>query len=182
MALPRFVDYSLRFIAPVSLGLAVYYHYQSVQERAPTYYIGPARARIVDTSIPAPPQLQILYKGKDLNANVSAAIVYFWNDGKLPIKAEDVLEPVKVELEPGCEILDSRILKMSRSVTNLARGKSARHQRMCYLCRSEFSSETTALRSKSYTLENPTADLDNRNNCRRRSAERGIGGQQTRKP
>src|ERR1700694_2777399 len=82
----RFVDYSLRFIAPISLGLAIYFHYQSVQERVPTYYVSPPRARIVDTSIPAPPQLQVLYKGKALNANVSAAVVYFWNAGKLAIK------------------------------------------------------------------------------------------------
>jgi hypothetical protein len=86
LALPRFVDYSLRFIAPISLCLAIYYHYQAVQERVPRYYVSPTRARIVDTSIPAPPQLQVLYKGKDLNANVSAVVVYFWNDGKLSIK------------------------------------------------------------------------------------------------
>lgn len=123
MPLPRFVDYSLRFIAPISLGLAVYYHYQSVQERVPTFYSDPTtRTKIVDTSIPAPPELQVLYKGKALNANVSAAIVYFWNAGKLPIKAEDVLEPLKIELDPACEIIDARILKVSRSVTKFAKG------------------------------------------------------------
>ena len=123
MPLPRFVDYTLRFIAPISLALAIYYHYQSVQERAPTYYVSPARARIVDTTVPALPQLQVLYSGKVLNTNVSATIVYFWNDGKLPIKAEDVLEPLRIELESGCEILDARILKVSRPVTNLAKGE-----------------------------------------------------------
>jgi len=122
LPLPRFVDYSLRFIAPISLALAIYFHYQSVQERVPTYYVSPTRARIVDTSIPAPPQLQVLYKGNALNANVSAAVVYFWNDGKLPIKAEDVLEPLKIELDPACEIIDARILKVSRSVTKFAKG------------------------------------------------------------
>ena len=122
MPLPRYVDYSLRFIAPIGLGLAIYYHYQSVQERVPTYYVSPTRTRIVDTLIPAPPQLQVLYKGKNLNANVSAAVVYFWNDGKLPIKAEDVLEPLKIELDPACEIIDARILKLSREVTRFAKG------------------------------------------------------------
>jgi hypothetical protein len=123
LPLPRWVDYSLRFIAPISLGLAIYFHYQSVQERVPTYYVSPTRARIVDTSIPAPPQLQVLYKGKALNANVSAAVVYFWNDGKLPIKAEDVLEPLKIELDPACEIIDARILKVSRDVTKFTKGE-----------------------------------------------------------
>ena len=126
MPLPRFVDYSLRFIAPISLGLAIYYHYQSVQERVPTFYVSPTRARIVDTSVPAPPQLQVLYKAKDLNANVSATVVYFWNDGKLPIKAEDVLEPLKIELDPACEIIDARILKISRPIFSFVRATDLR--------------------------------------------------------
>ena len=113
----------LRFLAPISLGLAIYYHYQSVQERAPTYYVSPTRTRIVDTSIAAPPQMQVLYKGKDLNENVSAAIVYLWTDGKLPIRAGDVLEPVRIELDPGCNIIDARILKISRPVTKLVRAE-----------------------------------------------------------
>jgi len=123
LPLPRFVDYSLRFIAPISLSLAIYYHYQSVQERLPTFYVSPSRARIVDTSVSTPAQLQVLYRGKDLAANVNAVILYFWNNGKLPIKAEDVLEPLKVELEPGSEIIDARVLRLSRGVTNFAKGE-----------------------------------------------------------
>ena len=123
MPLPRFVDYGLRFLAPISLTLAIYYHYQSVQERGPTYVVSSARTRIVDVSVPAPPQLQVLYKGKDLRTDVSAAGVYFWNDGKLPIKTEDVLDPLKVEIEPGSEIIDARVLKVSRAVTNFTKGQ-----------------------------------------------------------
>jgi hypothetical protein len=54
---------------------------------------------------------------------VSAAVVYFWNDGKLPIKTEDVLEPLKIELDPNCEIIDARILRVTRAVTRFARGE-----------------------------------------------------------
>jgi hypothetical protein len=121
----RIVDYLGVFfgiIGVVGLVLAYYWHAQSVQERVPMYYVSPTRARIVDTSVPAPPQLQVLYKGKDLNANVSSAVVYFWNDGKLPIKPEDILEPVKIELDPKCEIIDARILGVSRAVTKFATG------------------------------------------------------------
>src|SRR5713226_2259025 len=121
----RFIDYLGIFFGittVIGLVLAYYWHEQSVEERAPTYYVSPARARIVDTSIPAPPQLQVLYEGKDLNANVSAAIVYFWNDGKLPIKTEDILEPLRIDLESGCEIIDARVLKVSRAVTKFAKG------------------------------------------------------------
>ena len=106
-----------------SFAFGIYWYVQSKQERAPAYYVSPTRARIVDTSVPAPPQLQVLYKGKDLNANLSAVIVYFWNNGKLPIKAEDVLEPMKIELDPLCGIIDARILKVSRAVTGFGKGE-----------------------------------------------------------
>ena len=122
----RLIDYlSILFgiITVVSLFLAYYWHAQSVQERAPRYYVGSERTRIVDTSITAPPQLQVLYKGKDLNANVSALILYFWNDGKLSIKAADILEPLAIQLDSNCDILDARILKVSREVTKFAKGE-----------------------------------------------------------
>ena len=107
----------------VTMGIiGLYHYYESVKERAPMYFVSPSRARIVDTSIPAPLQLQVLYKGKDLNTNVSAAIVYFWNAGKLPIKAADILDPpLTVEIDPACEIIDARIVKVSRAVTRIAK-------------------------------------------------------------
>jgi hypothetical protein len=58
----------------------------------------------------------------DVLRRTHAAVVYIWNDGKLPIKAEDVLEPLKIDLDSGCEIIDARILKVSRAVTRFAKG------------------------------------------------------------
>lgn len=124
--LRRFLDYLgvvFGLTTVVGFGLAWYWHAQSVQERAPTYQVSPQRVRLVDTSIPVPSQLQVLYKGKDLNKNVTALTLYLWNDGKLPIKAEDVLEPLEVRLEPGSEILDGRILKAWRPVTKFTMGE-----------------------------------------------------------
>jgi hypothetical protein len=122
----RFMDYLGIFFGittVVGFVLAFYWHAQSVQERDPTYYVSQQRTRILDTSIPAPSQLQVLYKGKDLNANISAVIVYVWNDGKLAIKAEDVLEPLRIQLAPGSGILDTRLLRVSRAVTRFAKGE-----------------------------------------------------------
>ncbi len=53
---------------------------------------------------------------------MNAVILYFWNDGKMPIRSDDVLDPVRVSLEPGCEIIDARILKIGRPVTGIAKG------------------------------------------------------------
>jgi hypothetical protein len=119
----RLLEITSVAVGVIGLALAFYWHAQSVQQRVPTYYVSPERTTIVDTSVPAPSQLQILYKGKNINQNVSAVIVYLWNDGKLPIRADDVLEPIRIQLSPGCEILDVRILKASRAVTKLGIGE-----------------------------------------------------------
>jgi hypothetical protein len=89
----------------------------SVQERVPLFYIGP-RATIVDASIPTASQLQVLYQGRPVKAtNVVAVMIYIWNDGKMPIRSNDVLEPISIQLDRSCDILESRILKISRRVT-----------------------------------------------------------------
>lgn len=118
----RFLDYLSYAINLISIPLAIYLYFLAVQERVPTYYVSPERTRIIDTTVPAPNELQVLFKGKDLRTDVSALIVYVWNDGKLPIKAEDVLEPLAIELDSACEILDARLLKVSRPVTKFAKG------------------------------------------------------------
>jgi hypothetical protein len=115
----QYVSYALN---PIAIGVSIYLYFLAVQDRKPMFFVNPQRARIVDTSVPAPPQLQVLYKGKDLKTDLSAVSVYIWNEGKLAIKSEDVLEPITVQLEPGCAILEARLLKVSRGVTGFARG------------------------------------------------------------
>lgn len=119
----RVINYLAYACSILAVPLAIYLYFHGVQEREPNYYVSPERTRIIDTSVPAPAQLQVLYKGKDLNASVGAVVIYFWNDGKLPIKAEDVLEPLVIDLDADCEILDARVLKVSRSVTKLTKGE-----------------------------------------------------------
>ena len=119
----RIINYVAYVCTLVGIPLTVYLYLLGVQARIPAYYVNPARVRVFDTSIPAPSQLQVLYKGKDLSADVTATTVYFWNDGKLPIKADDVLEQVTIELDPSCEILDARVLKVSRPVTKFSMGQ-----------------------------------------------------------
>jgi len=119
----RFVNYLAYTCSILAVPLAIYLYFRGIQEREPKYYVSPERTRIIDTSVPAPAQLQVLYKGRDLNASVGAVVIYFWNDGKLPIKAEDVLEPLIIDLDADCEILDARVLKVSRSVTKLTKGE-----------------------------------------------------------
>jgi hypothetical protein len=86
-------------IGLTGIGLALYFHGQSVQERLPTFYVSPQRAIIVDARVPTSSDLQVLYRGEAVNSGVAAVTVYIWNDGKLPIFKSDVLEPITVDLD-----------------------------------------------------------------------------------
>jgi hypothetical protein len=97
---------------------ALYFHAQSVQERVPTFYVSPQRAVIVDARGPTASSLQVLYHGKPVGASVTAVTVYFWNDGRLPIRKDDVLgDPVSIDSGGDTEILEARLIKVSRPVT-----------------------------------------------------------------
>ncbi|MBZ5612832.1 MAG: hypothetical protein LAO23_02395 [Acidobacteriia bacterium] len=114
--LKRILPYVGPLIGLIGISLALYFHAQSVQDRKPLYYVG-QRATIVDSAVAIPSPLQVLYQGHPIgNTNVVELVLYFWNGGKLPIRKEDVLEPVAIQLASG-EILESRALHISRSVT-----------------------------------------------------------------
>src|SRR5216683_2635049 len=111
----------LPYVGPVigltGLTLALYFHAQSIQERSPTFYVSPQRAVIVDARRPTSSDLQILYRGKLVATSVTTVTVYLWNEGRMPIRANDVLGgPVAIELAAGAEILEVRVLKVSRPV------------------------------------------------------------------
>ena len=66
----------------------------------------------------------MLYRNRPVGASVTAVTVYVWNDGKLPIRAADVLgDPVSIELGSGAEILEARLLKSSRPVSRFSIGQ-----------------------------------------------------------
>jgi hypothetical protein len=110
-------------IGLVGISLALYFHAQAVQERTPTYYVSPQRAVIVDATAPGLSELQILHRGQPVGNSVVAVTLYFWNDGRLPIRRADVLEPVAVQIAAGAEILEARIQKVSRPVVKFSTGE-----------------------------------------------------------
>lgn len=124
----------LVYIGPIiglaGVSLAIYFHMQSIQERLPTYYVSPQRAEIVNETGPTPSELQILHHGQPVHArSVGAATVYFWNDGKMPIRRSDILEPLSINLPTGTEILEARILQTSRPVVKFEKGDIAASSR-----------------------------------------------------
>jgi hypothetical protein len=113
----QYLPYVSIAIGLTGVSLALYFHHQAVKERQPLYYVG-QRAVIVDASVSTPSPITVLYKGKPVGEtqSVIAATVYFWNGGKQPIRLEDVLEPLSIQLDPSAEILESRLIRASRPV------------------------------------------------------------------
>ena len=103
------------------VALAIYFHSRSIREPVPTFYVHPARATIVDASASRISELSVLHRGKPVGPkSVTAVRLYFWNDGKLPIRRDDVLLPVILGVEEPSALLDARILKVSREVSGLS--------------------------------------------------------------
>jgi hypothetical protein len=120
----RYLPYIGPLIGLTGVSLALYFHAQSIQERVPTFYVGQPRAVIVDARGPTSSELQVLYRGRRVDSSVSAVTAYIWNAGKLPIRSSDVLGgPVSIELGADSEILEARVLRVSRQVVKLATGQ-----------------------------------------------------------
>lgn len=110
-------------IGLIGITLAVHYHSQSIQERVPTFYVEPVRAKIFDATGQAPSELQVLHRGRAISErSVTAVQIYFWNEGELPIRKADILEPLAIELWPPAEILAAHLVKQSRKVINFSLG------------------------------------------------------------
>jgi hypothetical protein len=120
----RLLPFLSLLIGIVGVCLALYFYSETRQQRDPVYYIG-ERATIIDASAKALSPIQVLYNGRLVTStNVMAAVVYLWNDGKVPIRPDDVLEPLAIELGPSAEILESRVLHSSRPVVRFASNSS----------------------------------------------------------
>lgn len=97
--------------------LSIYFYRRSIQRPVPTFAISPLRVRIVDRSKAVLSEIDILFNKRPLSdENVTATTVYFWNEGRLPLRRADVLKPYTISLGDGCEVLDSRVVKLSRTI------------------------------------------------------------------
>jgi hypothetical protein len=99
----------------IGIVLSVVFYRRSVQEPIPTYAAHPLRVRLVDKTRMKLSGLEVSHNGIPLGgANVTATTVYFWNNGRLPIRKSDVLEPFVIELDEHSEVLDCHLVKKTR--------------------------------------------------------------------
>jgi hypothetical protein len=87
-----------------------------------SYCIAPIRTPIVQTSKPS--DVAISYKGLPVTGNVTAAQVAIWNDGREPIRREDLLTPIVLRLPDNVNILELTALKVSRAIAGFSMAQS----------------------------------------------------------
>lgn len=101
----------------VSLPLALYCYVETIIDPDLTYSIHPIRTIIVRAG-----QASKLYASCEdapITTDVSSARLAIWNEGKLPIKPSQVLAPITFVTSGGTRIIEARVIKTSRPVTNV---------------------------------------------------------------
>ena len=99
------------------LFLAVYFYVDGRQSRHLEVNVNPAKATVVKSGQSS--KLSVSYDSQPISTDITAAQIEIWNAGNLPIKAENVLQPLVITTE-GVAILEASVTKVSRAVTMVA--------------------------------------------------------------
>lgn len=108
----------------ISIGITVifgyYFLYVGNKEREPTLYVEPVRTMIIDKSTTKNAPLQLLKaNGDTITSDVVSVYFYFFNQGRETIKHTNIYAPLTLSLGDKTEILDYKILKVSRAVSGI---------------------------------------------------------------
>jgi len=121
-------------VGVIGVLLAVIFYFRAQREREPFYFIQSTRNVIVNRDRSIGDKLSITYKGQPLDTtNVAALQVFFWNAGREPIKAADVLIPLRVVLDGG-QLLDASISRQTRSLITKCQMLTIQTQSAEFIC------------------------------------------------
>jgi hypothetical protein len=91
------------------------------KDREPTFHVEPIKTILVDhRNIDVAPIHILRRDGKPIREDVLLSTFYFFNQGKLTIKPDNVYEPIRIKLSDSTDqILQVRVLKTSREVSGI---------------------------------------------------------------
>jgi hypothetical protein len=101
----------------VALILAVYFYLEGKSKREFKYYCHPVKATVVKAGQTT--SLRVFCENEKIESDVTAVQVAIWNNGKMSIRENDILEPITLYTEPKTRIIDVIIRKQTREVTDL---------------------------------------------------------------
>lgn len=105
-------------IGLIGIVLSFIFYTGTLADREPVFVVDPNRTEIISADRVSEAPLKVVRtEGGEISGNISSVRVYLWNRGKISIKPENILQPLRLTLgEPKGEILDFKILKISREV------------------------------------------------------------------
>ena len=102
----------------IGFGTGFYFYYASQAKRELTCAVTTPATQIVKAGQAT--GLSVSYNGQAVTTDVSASQIVLWNAGKLPIKKDDILDPVVITTEKAAPILEATLRTKSRAVTEAA--------------------------------------------------------------
>ena len=121
-ALPKFfsnpwVGFIGTMASILGVVLAVLFYMEAKDSRELAYYVNPARAVVVQMGQAS--KLKVNFDNKPIETDITAAQIALWNRGEVPIKSDNILNPIIIRTENNIPILEATIRKTSRDVTRL---------------------------------------------------------------
>jgi hypothetical protein len=98
----------------VGLAFGFFSYYKTQQYREFKYFVDPERTVLIDSKKAS--DFEVRYKGGPIGTDVTSAMLAVWNDGKLPIRPENILEPIVIRLRGSIPILEAKIIRVSRDM------------------------------------------------------------------
>jgi len=102
----------------LSIIIAIYFYHKSQLFSEFTYLIN-SQQMVIINKIDSSNKLKVLYNGKELKENVYAVQIAIWNNGNKSIKNKDILENLFIEIPGKNQILDAKIIKQTRDVSDI---------------------------------------------------------------
>lgn len=106
----------------ISLVVGFYFFYEGKRYPDLTFYVSPVRTTVVKSGNTS--ELQVLFSGKEIQGDISAAQISLWNAGKQPINTETILTPIQIVTTNQSRILDASIRNAGRAPTAISLDKS----------------------------------------------------------
>jgi len=104
-------------VGVIGVVLAVYFYMVSKEERELVYYVNPVKSIVFSSNNN---ELSVIYKGDIISSDVAAAQVAIWNKGNKAVKKENMLKEFMLDVGGDHQVLEARIRKMSRDITNIS--------------------------------------------------------------
>lgn len=108
------VTLTLAILAFAGAVFAIYTWIEGKSYPALKYAVPKSRTTVVDSGRTS--NLQVSFGDRKIESNITAALLVLWNEGKTPIRSENILEPIYIRTGNNSPVLEAVVRKSSREL------------------------------------------------------------------